>query len=241
MRRKLLRLIESVMPADRFLAAIFSFIFNTTLYVLARMIAGNWHHYTLTSRLDELIPLVPESLIIYFGCYLFWIANYVIVAKMEKEWAYKFYLADVVSKIICFVFFLGFPTTNIRPELNGTGIWYQGMTFLYSVDAADNLFPSIHCLVSWFCYIGIRKRKEIPKWYQQFSCVAAVLVFVSTLTTKQHVIIDIIAGVAIAEVSFLFTRRTKWYQYYMKFWDFVTIRLFGTRSRLREECEKECG
>ena len=32
------------------------------------------------------------------------------------------------------------------------------MRFLYQVDAADNLFPSIHCLTSWFCYIGIRGR-----------------------------------------------------------------------------------
>lgn len=40
------------------------------------------------------------------------------------------------------------------------------MRFVYAVDAADNLFPSIHCLVSWFCYIGLRGRRDIPVWYR---------------------------------------------------------------------------
>lgn len=241
MRERLLKIVEKIMPADRFLIAVFAFLFNSTLYYFARVIAGDWHHYILTSGLDESVPFVPESLIIYFGCYLFWIVNYIIIAKREKEWAYQFYFADAISRIVCFAIFLLFPTTNIRPELRGTGIWYQGMAFLYRVDAADNLFPSIHCLVSWFCYIGIRGSKKIPKWYQWASCVMAVLVFISTLTTKQHVIIDIISGVAIAELTFWISRHTKGYRWYMKVWENITVWLFGTRRKLHEECEKECG
>jgi hypothetical protein len=53
------------------------------------------------------------------------------------------------------------------------------MSFLYSVDTASNLFPSIHCLVSWFCFIGIRGNQKIPLWYRAFSFVAAILVFIS--------------------------------------------------------------
>lgn len=103
----------------------------------------------------------------------------------------------MISRIICFSIFLLFPTTNIRPDIVGGGIWNEGMRLLYRIDAADNLFPSIHCLVSWFCYIGIRGEKKIPKWYKWTSCLIAVAVFISTLTTKQHVIIDVIAGVVI--------------------------------------------
>ena len=77
-------------------------------------------------------------------------------------------------------FFVLFPTTNTRPEIVADGFWNQAMIWLYSIDAADNLFPSIHCLVSWFCFLGIRGRQEIPKWYQYLSCVIAVCVFLST-------------------------------------------------------------
>ena len=88
------------------------------------------------------------------------------------------------------------------------------LALLYQMDAADNLFPSIHCLNSWFCYIAVRSRREIPRWYQRFSFWAALAVFVSTLTTKQHVIADVIGGALLAEVTWQIAGRTHlgaWY------------------------------
>lgn len=95
-----------------------------------------------------------------------------------------------------------YPTTNTRPEIVGSDIWAQLMRFLYSMDAADNLFPSIHCLVSWLCYIGIRGNKKVPQWIRTTFCICAIAVFISTLTTKQHVIYDVVAGVALVEVTY---------------------------------------
>lgn len=239
MRKKLVKFIKNIMPVDRMLITVFAFVFNCTLYGLARVIAGDWPHYILMSRLDEQIPFLPASIIIYFGCYLFWAVNYVMIAKLDKKWAYQFYFADMISRIICFAIFLIFPTTNIRPAVSGTGIWEMGMRFLYSVDAADNLFPSIHCLVSWFCYIGIRDNDKIPKWYQRMSCVMAVLVFVSTLTTKQHVVIDVVGGVAIAELTLAFARHTNGYKWYMKMWMWIAEHLFEAKEETNGKGEKE--
>ena len=109
-------------------------------------------------------------------------------------------------------FFL-YPTTNTRPVITDGGLWNQLALWLYSIDAADNLFPSIHCLVSWFCYLGIRGRKEIPVWYQRVSAVLAILVFVSTLLTKQHVLVDVAGGILLAELCFCIGRT----QIYTKF------------------------
>lgn len=93
-------------------------------------------------------------------------------------------------------------------------MWNQAALWLYSIDAADNLFPSIHCLVSWFCYLGIRGRKEIPRWYQSVSMVIAILVFASTLLTKQHVIVDVAGGILLAEFCFFIGRKTDLYRIY---------------------------
>ena len=106
------------------------------------------------------------------------------------------------------------PTTNVRPSIPEQGFWNQMLALLYQMDAADNLFPSIHCLNSWFCYIAVRSRREIPRWYQRFSFWAALAVFVSTLTTKQHVIADVIGGALLAEVTWQIAGRTHlgaWY------------------------------
>ena len=239
MRKWIQGFIEKIMPVDRFFIVIFAFVFNSLLYCGARMIAGDWHHYILTSRLDEKIPLIPESLFIYFGCYIFWVINYIIIAKQDEERAYQFFFADMISRIICFTIFILFPTTNIRPDIVGGGEWNEGMRFLYRIDAADNLFPSIHCLVSWFCYIGIRGDKRVPKWYQWTSCLIAVSVFVSTLTTKQHVIIDVIAGVIIAEGTLWFARHTQFYKGYIRFWKRIADRTFKTGGTTDEKRKEE--
>ena len=85
---------------------------------------------------------------------------------------------------------------------------------LYSIDAADNLFPSIHCLVSWFCFLGIKDQKRIPAWYKGVSFVLAVLVFLSTLFTKQHVLVDVAGGVILAQICFMLGQKTEiWHIY----------------------------
>ena len=42
----------------------------------------------------------------------------------------------------------------------------------------------------------------------------AVLVFVSTLVTKQHVIVDVIGGVVVAELTWLVSCRTNGWKIY---------------------------
>lgn len=164
--------------------------------------------------LDQQIPVIPWTIVIYFGCYLVWIVNYLIAASREKEFVWRFFAADVLARLVCMAFYLLLPTTNVRPSIPEQGFWNQMLALLYQMDAADNLFPSIHCLNSWFCYIAVRGRREIPLWYQRFSFWAALAVFVSTLTTKQHVIADVIGGALLAEVTWQIAGRTHlgaWY------------------------------
>ncbi len=51
--------------------------------------------------------------------------------------------------------------------------------------------------------IAVRKQNKIPAWYKALSVVMAILVFVSTLTTKQHVIVDVVAGMLLAEFGYM--------------------------------------
>ena len=74
---------------------------------------------------------------------------------------------------------------------------------LYSIDSPENLLPSLHCYISWLCWIGTRKNSHIPKWYQYTSLAIAVAICISTLTVKQHVFADLVTGVLLAELSYL--------------------------------------
>lgn len=188
-----------------FIALLTAFLWNQLVYSGARIIAHNWHHYDMTTPLDQLVPFVPWTITIYFGCYAFWGVNYWLCANQDENMRNRFFLADILAKSVCFVLFLAIPTTNIRPIISNNSLWGNLMRFLYKIDDADNLFPSIHCLVSWLCWIGVRKRKDIPTFYRWLSLVFAVAVCISTLTTRQHVIADVIGGVVLAEICYIIT------------------------------------
>lgn len=215
--KKILKGLTRTLPAYGIFPVIFSFVFNCLVYSGSRMIAGGWYHHNIETAVDRSLPFVPQFLIIYFGCYLFWAVNYILIARQERHSVYQFFTGDFISRCICLGFFLLYPTTNTRPVITDGGLWNQLALWLYSIDAADNLFPSIHCLVSWFCYLGIRGKKEIPVWYQRVSAVLAILVFVSTLLTKQHVLVDVAGGILLAELCFCIGRNTNLYKIYERF------------------------
>ncbi|WP_294309690.1 phosphatase PAP2 family protein [Pseudobutyrivibrio sp.] len=182
--------------------------FNCITYYGTRLITGGFYHHNMSTKLDLIIPLVPWTIIIYLGCYLFWIANYWMGSIQDEDETAAFLCADLCAKIVCFILFITVPTTIVRPEIPDTDIMNKAMLFLYSIDTPDNLFPSIHCLTSWFCVIAVRKQKTIPDWYKVLSVIIALAICVSTLTTKQHVVVDTFAGIALAELAYLFVKKS---------------------------------
>lgn len=200
-----------VIPEYSVISLIASFVFNSIIYWGAQLLMKDTYHYDFTSTLDNKIPFIKEWVVIYLVCYIFWIVNYILIAREGKEQWFRFAFADILSRLICGIFFVLLPTTNIRPAVVGDDIFSRLMSFVYQVDTPSNLFPSIHCLVSWFCFVGIRSSRKIPLWYKVFSCVFSILVFLSTQFTKQHYIIDIIGGVVIAELCFYIAHHTQIY------------------------------
>ena len=209
-----LKKITGIVPAYGFFPLVFSFVFNCLVYSGSRAVAGSWYHHNIESNLDLRLPFLPQFLIIYFGCYIFWAANYILAARQDREEVYRFFTADFISRCVCLVIFLAYPTTNTRPVIEGSVFWDLLAGWLYSIDAADNLFPSIHCLVSWFCFLAVKGQKKIPIWYKAVSFILAVLVFLSTLFTKQHVIVDVAGGIFLAQGCFWIGKHTEiWHIY----------------------------
>ena len=133
------------------------------------------------------------------------------MARESPEKAYQLAAADFVAKLICFFFFAFMPTTNVRPEVEGTGFIPFLMRFIYWFDTPTNLFPSIHCFVAW---LGTRYMFECKKLrHKGLTCVlcviGSILVFLSTLHTKQHVLPDVVSGIIVAEIGWFTARFTK--------------------------------
>ena len=84
------------------------------------------------------------------------------------------------------------------------------LQFVYAMDGGNspsNLFPSIHCYVSWLSWHSVHKSEKIPEWYQHFSLIFAILIIISTQVLKQHYLVDAVAGVVLVELAWNFYKK----------------------------------
>ena len=156
--------------------------------------------------LDLQIPLVPEWITVYFLSYLSWTVTVILVVAENKNHGYRFAMAYVTGLVISGIIFLAWPVTMERPEVAGTGFFYDWIRFLFAVDEPVNLFPSLHVLISYICFRGCIGCKKIPIGYTIGQGVFLILVCFSVLFVKQHLLIDIPAGLAVAEISWQLAR-----------------------------------
>ena len=78
-------------------------LWNEAVYYCARLLAGSRPHYVLETPLDQWIPVLPWSVAVYFGCFLFWGVNYWLCARQSREKSERFFCADAMAKTICFL------------------------------------------------------------------------------------------------------------------------------------------
>ncbi len=151
-----LRFWLSAIPDYARLPLVFVVIWNQAVYCGSKLLAAGWSHYDLTTAFDRATPFLPWTVSVYLASCVFWVLCYIYCASQEKRQAYRFLCADFLAKAVCLVFFLLLPTTNVRPAIEGSSLWCVFMRILYQMDSPTNLFPSIHCLVSWLCFLGVR-------------------------------------------------------------------------------------
>ncbi len=137
---------------------------------------------------EENIPFVPMATWVYVSAFLQLIVATVILPKGRFG---KAVAALAVIATIHSFFFIVFPTWF--PRTHETTNWLYNL--LRSVEEPTNCLPSLHTsfvlLSSWALW-----RMSSRKGFWFF--IWAVLIIISTLLTKQHYIVDIIAGAAVA-------------------------------------------
>ena len=148
-------------PKYSIIPLITALVLNTLVYSGTMVLCKGLYHHDFTTAFDRMVPVIPEFTSIYLICYVFWVVNYIMTARISREHMYRFLTADYLSRIVCGIFFVFLPTTLVRPEITGTGFWDQALRFVYSIDQSANLFPSIHLFgKSGFVILGsgIRRR-----------------------------------------------------------------------------------
>ena len=189
---------------------------NCLIYWGSSALTAGRYHFDFTMAFDREVTLLPVFVWFYILAFPFWAVGYLLAARRGKDMFYRFVATDLTIHFICFICFILIPTTNIRPEIPGNTLSEKILALVYSLDGGNspsNLFPSIHCYVSCNA-AGLREGSEkVPKWYQRFSLVFAILIIISTQVLKQHYIVDAAAALLLVEFFWRFYQkgqRHKW-------------------------------
>ena len=134
--------------------------------------------------------------IILYPCYIVWaLYSYKNITYMNKTF-YSFFTLTALSCIIFVIFPVIYPREFFPLPFND-----DLSTLLFKImrqtDKPSNCLPSLHVGICFCMAYGFRhesKKKFI------FSLLMSTLISLSTLTTKQHYIYDIVAGFAAASL-----------------------------------------
>lgn len=205
MKQKLFELV----PKYAVIPLISMVILNFLVYNGSNFLVGSRFHYSLALKLDSMIPFVSAFISIYLLAFISWIVGYIVIARENKKVCFHYISAEMIAKLICFIIFLIFPTTIVRPEIVSDGVFNFITNFVYWIDEPVSLFPSIHCLESWMCFRGSIPLKKVGLIYKVVMFIGALLVFLSTVFVKQHVIVDIVGGILVAEIGLFIANKFK--------------------------------
>lgn len=170
-------------------------VFETIMYLLAKF--SPFEPTILLSTLDQKLPVIQSFVMFYYLWYIYLIVLPCIFYYKDKKNFYKYFTLTALSVIIAFFIFFLFPTTIERGNIvfEENTIFTILLKIIYFTDTPIlNCLPSMHCTLCFiFIYLTLKLRNF--KWYYKLLIIITnVLIIVSTLLIKQHVIWDVLAA-----------------------------------------------
>lgn len=183
-----------------------AFIFQTLIYFITKLFQNNPVY--LNNAIDDRIPFIPSFVIFYVMWYLFLILIPLLILKYNKKVFDKYIVVSILYAILEGIIFILFPTTMNRQPLVVTDISTWVVDIIYKVDTpVCNLFPSAHCAFSILFIISILDVKEVKKEYKILIIISSLLIILSTLFIKQHVVIDVLGALLIVPIYYILRKR----------------------------------
>jgi membrane-associated phospholipid phosphatase len=154
-------------------------------------------HVTYVPAWDDVIPFAPGWVWVYLIPYL---VGPVLLGLVSSDTFFWFVRRGLVIVAVSLAVFIVYPTqTKVReqPALGDglTAVLYRNMVEIDEPPA--NAAPSLH--VSLTCLLALALVREFPRWWP-LTFAGAVLVWLATLFTRQHHVIDVVTGALLAVV-----------------------------------------
>ena len=150
--------------------------------------------------LDRLIPFQAWAFYVYITLWVYVsLPPALLASRLEL---YRYGGAMAVTCLTGLGIFYFWPTTVPVPDVDWTR--YPGVEFLKNLDASGNAFPSLHVATAVFSGIWLHhllRRFSAPLSILIINGVWCAGIVYSTVAVRQHVVVDVIAGLALGALA----------------------------------------
>lgn len=176
-----------------------------TMYLVIQRFQGP--HHDMEQLIDRRIPLVSQTVFIY-GLWYPLIAVYPLYLYSCSPAAYYQYILAIVLDIVISLFiYLFYPTSFQRPEPPADTFSGKILRLVYIVNYKGlNCMPSMHCSQCFIILLSVVSCAASGMMHFGIMvaiCILACMILVSTLLTKQHVLIDMAAALPVGVGCFI--------------------------------------
>jgi membrane-associated phospholipid phosphatase len=175
-------------------------------YLLVLKWRGPDARLTTHTTWDDVIPFRPGWVWVYLIPY---VIGPIVIGSFRRE-TFRWYVQrGLVLVVVTLLIFIAVPTkTAPRPRLDlGDGPTAQLYQLIVEVDEPPaNAAPSLH--VSLTFLLALAFMRDFPRW-AWLAAIAISLVWLATLFTRQHHLLDVATGILLAWIVVLFWARSK--------------------------------
>ncbi len=147
------------------------------------------------TRVDASVPFLPETVWIYFTDYLLVSLAFLVSESWDevKRFVRAYFVLLAIGAAIHFAWPTVFPRDAF--PISGHGLSGRALSSLRGVDAPTSCLPSMHVAGSYLAAFSLwHRRRSLFAGYVAWATAVAV----STLTTKQHYLVDVVSGLGLA-------------------------------------------
>ncbi|MDD6618120.1 MAG: phosphatase PAP2 family protein [Clostridiales bacterium] len=168
-----------------------------------------YSYHLIHCALDDLIPFCEYFIVPYllwFPYQVFVIAYFIFFNKEKREY-YQLTLNLCMGMTVFLIVSWLYPNIQLlRPAVfTGDSLFIRAIQQLYSMDTPTNILPSIHVFNSIAIHLAICKCEQLKdkKWLKRGAGILTFLIILSTMFLKQHSVIDVTLGSAMAGAGYL--------------------------------------
>lgn len=162
-------------------------------YYLIAHLTGRREMHSLALDLDHAIPFRPVWVWPYLSVFSLYLVP-LLVAK-DRKLINLVITSYLTLLLVCYAVFWFYPVLCPRPIIFGSSLTDWTLGLVYNNDRPWNCFPSSHCAIALMAALILL---EVKPLYGAVGMFLALMVGASTLFTKQHFLVDVLAGFLVA-------------------------------------------